>query len=314
MARKKRTYHKRHRLRQLRAFCSAARLGSIGKAAERLGVHPESVSAQLRGLENELDTILFDRSSSGVVLNRAGKRLLKITERLVRGMDELPVELAKPYEPADQDHIQCAAGGLGASYVLPPYVRRFRNSYPNVRIQVNNRSQHEALNLLQRRKVEFALGADIPHPDSTLQYHHVFPYRSVLITSMDHPLAGRSSITPEEVGDWTMIKPAAGMYSRELREAIGRTFGLNFKSVIEVGGWEALKRFVACGLGVSVVPSFGILETDRVTLIPLDAYFPAQSFGVFTQRGRGLSAPALQFLRLMISDFPDPLPALPADW
>ena len=310
---RKRIYYKHDRLRQLRAFRLAYRLGSISKAAASLGVDPPSVSAQVRALESELDIVLFDRSGSGVVLTRAGKRLLEYIEPLVQGVDDLPVMLMKPYEDTEQGCIQCASGGLGATYVLPRYVRQFRDSYPNVCLKVNSRTQRESLNLLKSAKVEFAVGAEIPHLEKTLQYHPMFLFRIVLIASLDHPLAARKSITPEEVGDWAVIKPVAGTYSRQFGEAIARKYEVTFKSEIEVDGWEAIKRYVACGLGVSAIPDIGIRETDRLSVIPLDAYFPVQSFGVFTRRDRGWSPLTLQFLRLMISDFPDSPPPLAAN-
>ena len=63
---------KRNRLRQLRAFCDAARLGSISKAAERLGVSQPALSIHVRELEYELEAALFERMSWGVRLTAAG--------------------------------------------------------------------------------------------------------------------------------------------------------------------------------------------------------------------------------------------------
>ena len=180
---RKRIYHKRDRLRQLRAFCQVARLSSITQAAESLGVSQPSVSIQIRELENELETVLFDRSGSGIALTRAGKRLFELAEPLVQRMDELSVTLMEGFDGATPDHIQLAATAVGAACVLPPYVKRFRDS---------------------------------------------------------------------------------------------------------------------C-----------ILDTDRVSVIPLKEYFPTRSFGVFTRRGKHLTPPALRFLRLMIPDFPEPLPPPP---
>ena len=75
---RKHAYCRRNRLRQLRAFCWAARLESITRAAARLGVTQPAVSLQVRDLENELEAVLFDRGGAG---NNLEEVALKTTVR-----------------------------------------------------------------------------------------------------------------------------------------------------------------------------------------------------------------------------------------
>ena len=304
---RKRIYHKRDRLRQLRAFCRAAHFGSITKAADSLGVSHPSVSLQVRELENELETFLFDRSGSGIVLTRAGERLFALAEPLVQGMDEMSIALTDQFNEAIPDHLQLAASVVGAACVLPRYIRQFRDLYPNVRVTVRNCLLREGLNLLLDDKVEFALGVKDPYPEDSLEYREMLSYEIVLITALDHPLAGRESVSPEEASAWPAIVPAAGTYSRQFGETAARQFGIDINAVIEVGGWEPIKRYVESGLGISIVPSMAIMETDRLAVIPLDKYFPQRSFGVFTRRAKYLTPPARKLIGLMIPNFPDPL-------
>ena len=312
---RKRIYHKRDRLRQLRAFCRTARLSSITQAAESLGVSQSSVSIQVRELEGELETVLFDRNGPRVGLTPAGKRLFELAEPLVRGMDELSATLL---EESDSDapgrRVQLAASTVAAGCVLPPYVARFRDSSPGVCVEVRNCVLRDGLNLLFDNKVEFVLGVQEPQPDRTLEFHHILSYDVVLITAEDHPLANRTTVSPEEISAWPAIVPASGTYSRQLGEIAARQHGVRINVVIEVGGWRLIKRYVECGLGISVVPSVALVATDRVAVIPLAEYFPTRSFGVYTRRGKYLTPPALRLLRLMIPDFPDPLlPPPPTD-
>ena len=308
---RKRIYHKRNRLRQLRAFCHAARLSSITQAAESLGVTQPAVSVHIRELENELEILLFDRSSAGIALTRPGKRFLELTEPLVRRIDELSVTLMEWVDGAAVDRIQLATTAVGAACVLPPYVKRFRDSCPHIPLQVRNCLLQEGLNLLLDDEVEFMLGAEDPDPDHSLEFRQILRYSIVLITSIDHPLAGRRTVSAEEVSAWPAIVPPAGTYSRQFGETAAWQHGVNIKEAIEVGGWGVIKRYVECGLGVSVVPSISILESDRVAVIPLKEYIPTRSYGVFTRRGQYLTPPVLRFLRLMIPDFPEPLPPPP---
>ena len=310
---RQRIYHKRDRLRQLRAFCQAARLGSLTQAAESLGLSQPAVSLHVRELENELEAILFDRGGGGIALTAAGERFYALAGPLVRDMDDLSVNFMQRLEDSTTGHLRLAASVAGAAIVLPPYVKQFRERHPGIRLSVRNCLLREGVALLLADEVEFVLGAREPFPEESLEYREIRSYDIVLITSLNHPLAERVTVSPEEATAWPAIVPPAGSYSRQFGETAARRFGLDVKAVIEVGGWGVIKRLVENDLGIAIVPSISLHETDRLSVIPLKDYFPSRSFGVFTRRGKLLTPPARRLLRLMIPDFPDSsLPASPA--
>ena len=294
---------KRHRLRQLRAFCHTARLGSFSKAAKRLGVSQPALSIHVRELEYELEAALFERGDWGVRLTAAGEAFHALAAPLVEGMEWLLENFAERIEVEATGHLELAASVAGAAIVLPPYVKRFRERYPGVRLRVRNCALGEGMALLRAGEVEFVLGAREPLEDYGLEYCEMLSYDIVLITSLAHPLAGRETVTPEEAAEWPAIVPPVGSYSRPSGETAAREFGIDVKPVIEVGGWGVIKRYVERGLGICVVPSICIHATDQVSVIALKGDFRARSFGVYTRRGKALTAPAQRLLGLMIPGF-----------
>jgi DNA-binding transcriptional LysR family regulator len=70
-------------LYQLRSFVAVAEAGHLTRAAERLHISQPAVSAQIKALEEELDLVLFERTSSGMVLTSAGERLLNDAGRVL---------------------------------------------------------------------------------------------------------------------------------------------------------------------------------------------------------------------------------------
>ena len=94
--------------------------------------------------------------------------------------------------------------------------------------------------------------------------------------------------------------PPAGSYSRQSGETAAREFRVDAKAVVEVGGWGVIKRYMERGVGVCVVPSLCIHPTDQLSVVPLREYFGARSFGVYTRRGKALSAPARRLLELLV--------------
>ena len=291
---------KRDRLRQLRAFCRAARLGSMARAAEQLKLSPPAVALAVRELEHELDAMLFDHGGGGVTLTAAGERFHALAGPLLDAMDALLEGFADPVEDDVTGRVDIAASVAGAAIVLPRYVKRLRERYPGVRLRVRNSTLGEGLALLSAGEVEFVLGAREPLEGHALEYYEMLRYDIVLITSRNHPLAGRETVTPQEAAKWPAIVPPAGSYTRQLGESAAREFGIDVKAVLEVGGWGVIKRYVERRIGICVVPSICLHETDEVSVIRLEGHFQARSFGVYTRRGRVLSAPARALLGQLI--------------
>ena len=299
-------YRKRDRLRQLRAFCLAADLKSFTRAAERLDLSQSAVSLHVRELENELQSLLFHRSGAGITLTAAGERLFEFAAPLVDGFDNLPADLMVRIDEIEPGRLHIAASAAGAAIVLPPYIKRLRDEHPDVRLRVRNCLLSEGIVLLLKGEVEFVLGPRDLYPNDSVEYRELLRYDIVLITSLDHPLAGRATVSPEEAGAWRAIVPPTGAYSTQFGETAAEQFGVHANAVIEVGGWGVIKRYVENGLGIAVVPSVSINETDQVSVIPLREYFASRSFGVYTRRRRFLSPPARRLLLLMGQDFPRP--------
>ena len=299
---RKRIYYKRNRLRQLRAFCYAARLGSITQAAARLGLTQPAVSLQVRELEDELEAVLFDRSGAHISLTSAGKSLYRIAEPLVLGMDRLMDNFGEVTGDEISGRLEVAADAAGAAIVLPPYIRRLREQYPAIRLGIRSCPTGDGMKLLRDGRVELVFGTQIRIATRALEYREIMAYDIVLITALNHPLADRRRVTPEEVAAWPAIVPPVGAESRQLGETAAGQPGVDVNAAIEVDGLGVVKRYVEVGLGVSVVPGICIRETDRLAVIPLKEHFETRSYGVYTRRGQVLTRSAQRLLQLLTKD------------
>ncbi len=302
---RQRIYRKRDRLRQLRAFCQAAELESITRAAEHLAISQPAVSLQVRELEHEVEALLFDRIGPRVTLTPAGERLYRLAMPLVESMERLFDTFTRNLEEPMSGEVRVAAGSIAIASVLPPYLKRFRDEHPGVRVLVTSSLVKPGLELLSTREVDFVIGVEEPETER-FSYHPVFSYDLVLITPEEHPLAGRESVDIGEAAGYPAVVPPAGTYNRQFADSVAGRFGVKLKVAVEARGWGVIKRCVEDGLGISVVPSLCLAEKDRVWVIPFDRYAENRSYGVFTPRGHPLSQPALRLVRTMAPDFPDP--------
>ena len=294
-------YRKRDRLRQLQAFCCAAEFGSMTRAAEHLLISQPTVSLHIRELEHELQAVLFERNGPRIVLSAAGERFHELAAPLLEGMGGLPREFARELDNLDSGEVRVASGDAGASYVLPRVFKRLRQDYPEIRAHLRRCVRGEGLDLLLAKDVELFFGIEGP-ASKELEYRPVLSYDLVLITPRDHPLAGRGSVdppTPEEIAAWPVIVPDEGTLGPRSGESPLRHLGIEGGPAMQVGGWDAIERHVETGLGVAFFPSFCVTDGSRVSVVPLEQYFPKWSYGWFTRRGKPLSWPARRLVEVM---------------
>ena len=201
-----RFYYKQNRLKQLRAFCHAVRTLSISKAAERMHLSQPTVSLQIKALEQEMGTVLFERRGPRISLTPEGGALYELASPLVEGMDNLPDAFAERCGNLESGEIHIAAGESTILYLLPGFVEQFAAEYPGIEIRLHNVTGREGLERLRADNVDFAVGAMFDAP-SDIIYRPLFTYPTVLITPSDHPLTALDDVTLDDIAPWT--HPAA---------------------------------------------------------------------------------------------------------
>ena len=244
--------NKRNRLLQLQVFCLVARFGSFTRAADHLGVGPSAVSLRVRELEGELEAYLFDRIGSGVSLTLAGERFLARVEPLVERMDSLFENFSGSVNDEVSGWLELATSAAGAANVLPPYAKQLRDLYPEVRLRVRKCAPDEALSMLLADEVELVLRGPGTATEPSLEYREILTYDIVLITPLDHPLAGRETVTLEEAARFPAVVPPAGSNSRRFGEEVVRQRGIRIPAVNRggrMGCAEALRRKRVRGFG-----------------------------------------------------------------
>jgi DNA-binding transcriptional LysR family regulator len=298
----KRFYYKQNRLKQLRAFCYAARSRSISRAAERLFLSQPSVSLQVRALEQEMGVVLFERRGPRIELTHAGHTLYELASPLVEAMDTLAATFAERSGSLDTGKLDIAAGESTILYILPPFAKRFAQDYPGISISLHNVTGRDGLKQLRADEVDFAVGP-MPEAPGDIEYHPIFYYDTVLITPPGHPLAGRTDVRLEDISPHGLILPPRHLSTWRVVDLVFQGQGVPYKVTLEAGGWEVIKKYVALGLGVSIVSSLCLTGDEPLGVAPLGGYFPRRSYGVVLRRGRFLSPAARRFIQTMDPEF-----------
>ncbi len=297
-----RLYYKHNRLQQLRGFCYAVQTGSISKAAERMFLSQPSVSLQIQALERELSVTLFERRGPRIRLTPEGQVLYELALPLLEGLDTLPETFAARRGNLETGDLNIAAGESTILYLLPDIVHNFAEQYPGIGVRFYNVPGREGLTLLREDTVDFAVGSFRDVPDD-ISYQPTCSFDQYLISALDHPLAQRKQVDLKDISPYQFILPPRHLNTLSMVELAFQQQGLSLTVRLEAGGWEIIKRYVAMGMGISIVSGICLRDDDKLAKFSLGNYFPRRTYGVVMRRGKFLSPQAKRFIEFIDPNF-----------
>jgi LysR family transcriptional regulator, low CO2-responsive transcriptional regulator len=295
-----RYYYKGNRHKQLRAFVTVVKLGTLTRAAEALYLSQPTISLQLQALERELGVILVERRRRRINLTNAGEALYELARPLVEGWETLDRDFQARVQGLQGGRLTIAAGTSTIQYLLPELVRRYRERFPAVQLHLENVTGKDGLALLRADQADFAVGSmlDVPNDIAWAPVHH---YDPMLIMPTNHPLASKEKITLEDLSPYGLILPPQRLSTYRLVDLMFQQRQVPYQVALGVGGWDVIKEYVAIGLGISIVTGICITEADhgRLAVRNMKQYFPQRSYGVVMRKGKFLSAEARAFIDLI---------------
>lgn len=300
--------YKQNRFQQLRGFCYAAVYGSISKAAKRMNLSQPAVTQQIQSLESELETSLFLRRGSKIQLTHEGELLYQMANPLIEQLESLDEQFRLRRFEVDEGHIEVAAGTSTILYFLPKHVEEFRRAHPKIEVRLHNVTGLEGLEQLRSGLVDFAVGPLMNVPED-IEFHPVVSYEPVVITCLGHPLAYKK-LSLKEISRYPLILPPRGLSTWNLVDSTFKKHGLSYQVAMEVGGWEAIKKYVELGLGISLIISIGINGQEKLEVLPAGEFFPKRTYGVVLRKGRILTPQAKKFVNMLLSageNAPEPI-------
>lgn len=287
--------------RQLRTFAAVAKELSFTRAAAELGYVQSAVTAQVKALEKELGVPLFDRLGRRVVLTDAGKDLLGYAVRMLDLSEEARATVSRGGDGGG------VAGTLavGASetlciYRLPGLFRAFRSRHPRVDFRFRPVPYADLKGLVGEGVLDVAFLLEEPVREKNLAAEALVREPLVLVAPPDHELAERSRVDYEHLAGEPMLSTEPGCSYRRAFERELAKRGVGPGRVLEFDSVEAIKRCVAAGLGVSVLPEVTVAdELEGGKLAALDLAGPPLEVETQTvwHAGRWLSPAVEAFIR-----------------
>ena len=292
-------------MKQLRAFCTVARSGKMTHAADELFISQSAISLQIKALEEEMAVVLFERRGPRIQLTPDGRKLLDMARPLVEGMDGLAQRFDQEVRGnLDSGKLVIAAGESTIMYILPALLSSFHEQHPKIRVELRNVTGRDGLAMIREDEVDFAFGSMLDVP-SDISYEPMYSFEPALIMPLGHALAEKKSIQMKDIAPYGLILPPRRLTTWRMVDRIFQQHGVPFSVVLEVGGWEVIKRYVELDFGISITTGICLRRNDPLVVRNMSQYFPKRSYGVVKRRGKHLSLAASTFLDV-IKDVPMP--------
>ncbi len=228
-------------LAELRAFCAAVDLGSLGKAARLLQVSQPALSKRLRSLEGLTGSRLLERSSRGVTPTAAGRRLYEAARRLLaeaEAIEELMVGL-----DADRAPVRLACSPTMAEFVLPAILVDLESRHErhlSVELSITNSSGGRTLVLEGRAELGVVAAGAAAAETAGLLESPFWEDEIVLGVPTGHPWADVEEVPPEQLVATPMIMRDPGASSRRVVSRTLEALGLSLAPPLaEIGSTSA---------------------------------------------------------------------------
>ncbi|MFD2043112.1 LysR family transcriptional regulator [Ornithinibacillus salinisoli] len=241
-------------IKQLVTFKTAAENLNFTQTAKILKYAQSSVTAQIKSLEMELDTQLFERLGKKLYLTEAGKAFKNYADKMVSLSEEAKLVTSGITEPSGT--LVIGAQESQCTYRLPPILKEFKNQFPHVKLIFKPAHSDEiAKEELLNGNLDLAFIMDIPKPKDSLITEELIQDEMKLVASHTHHLADNSNVTIKDLEEETLLLTEKGCSYRTILEDSFREANVFPTNKFEFVSIEAIKQCVIAELGIALLPA-----------------------------------------------------------
>lgn len=289
---------------RLRVFRTVAQTGGFRKAAETLFLTQPAVTLQIKALEEEVGTQLFDRAGQRIELTRAGRVLQGYAERLQELAGEAEREVAK-LRGEYLGELRIGASTTIAQYVLPRLIGEFLEANAGIRPAILGANTEVVLNNVG----DGSLAVGLVEGPAMRRDLHVEPFLTDVLTLIVPPRhefgEGGGEVRASSLQGEPLILRENGSGTRRIVERALKRAGLNLKKLrvaMELDSTEAIKSAVEAGLGVGFVPRRATrkeIELGTLREIAVDGLDLEREFSLVYRRSPEPEGPAAAFVEFL---------------
>lgn len=256
-------------IRQLQTFVQAAQLESFSKTADMLGYSQSAITVQMRLLETELNTRLFDRMGKKVVLTPQGREFLKSANKILYEVNKASKSMNEEKELTNPLHVGTIESLCTAKF--PEILSRFHSLHPNVNLQITLGSPEKLIRMMEQNELDLIYILDTPRWDENWVKVMELAEPVVFVASAASKFAGKNALVLDDI-----LKEPFFLTEKHAnyRQALDQQLALRRQSitpVLEISDTDFIIRMLELNQGLSFLPYFAV-EQDiyKHRIITLD--------------------------------------------
>ncbi len=286
-------------IRQLTTFQKVAELESFSKAGHELGYSQSTVTVQIKALETELGTLLFDRFGKNVKITPDGQLLLKYVENIMNEINSLKNTLGNESARTHTLHI----GTLDSlcMFTLTEILKLLRDHHPEYQIKITRGSPSELTEMMEKNEVDIIYILDALYYN--VHWKRVIEKKEpcVFVCGPQNPILKKDDIELSElVKEPFFLTEADDNYQFALAQYLAFQ-NLSIDPVLEVGSTEVISKMIHETGGCSFLPYFAIkehLESNYLSQIPIKNFHIDMFHQVIYMENKWVTSEMLEFIRI----------------
>jgi DNA-binding transcriptional LysR family regulator len=246
-------------IRDLQVFLAVSTRLNFTRAGEDVHLSQPSVSVRMRQLEEELGVKLFEQLGKRVALTEAGQLLVPYATRVIAAMRDAR-EAIEGLQGLERGALRIGASTTPGMYVIPRTIAHFKRRYPKIEVHLAVKDTRQIEEGVIRNEFDFGFVGGHLAGDEV----DVLPWITdeiILIVPLGHRLAGKRSVTPQDLSSEKFIFREQGSATRAVVATHLRKFRVDAEAVMEIENPESVKKAVQNGLGIAFISAFAA-ETD----------------------------------------------------
>jgi DNA-binding transcriptional LysR family regulator len=248
-------------LNALNIFLTVAEQASFSEAGRKLNLSQPAVSQTVHSLEHNLGVQLFIRQGRSIRLTEAGQLLQRLGKELLVNANRLE-ETMHSLQGIVAGEMTIGCSTTSGKYLLPGLIAKFRQDYPQLRINVFIYSRETVFKLLMSGDIPLGVSSKILDY-SEVDYLELYTDEVILIVPSNHPWVKSRLIYPDDLLDAPLILREENAGTREvlmegLKQHDIQPDMLNV--VMTLGNAEAIEMAVEEGIGISFVSRLAALR------------------------------------------------------
>lgn len=255
----------------LRLFVSAARVGSIARAAASEHIAASALSRRIAELEAAFGVPLFVRSPRGITLTEAGKIALGGGTKLEQDLQSLVREVQTQAGEVCGT-LRLFANASAVVGVLPERLNAFCTKHPPVEIALQERLTEDIIRACLDDHADVGVGVAMDVPRALDSWHFAYDPLTVVLP-LGHELAKKAKLRFAEVVTQPLVSISTGGALDRLLHDRAAACHMAIKVSVSVTSFDAVCRMVEAGLGIAVIPdtaAAAVARAGRIIGRPLD--------------------------------------------